>query len=57
MVFVIWAETLNDGTDPIQPLPADTLKVEVDWIIKSVKRTVDYSQWRCLCRRSAKAVR
>jgi hypothetical protein len=57
MVFVIWAETLNDGTDPIEPLPADILKLEVDWIIKSVKRTVDYSQWRCLCRRSAKAVR
>lgn len=57
MVFVVWAETLNDGTDPIQPLPADILRVEVDWIIKSVKRTVDYSQWRCLCRRSAKAVR
>jgi|LakMenEpi03Aug12_release.lakeMendotaPanAssembly.Ray.scaffolds.fasta_scaffold655286_2 hypothetical protein len=56
-VFVIWAETLMDGEDVIEPVPGDLLNIEVDWIIRSVKRTVDYSQWRCMCRRSAKASR
>ncbi|MFN9110306.1 MAG: hypothetical protein ACK5XN_09580 [Bacteroidota bacterium] len=57
MNWTVWAETLNDDGDIIIPVPGDIIKAEVDWIIQSVNRVLDYSQWVCYCRRSAKAPR
>lgn len=54
MVFTVWAETLMDDDTVIEPKPGDKLIADQDWIIKSVKRTVDYAQWRCMCRLSTK---
>lgn len=53
--FVVWAQTLTSGGVPFEPLPGDTIRAfDFDWIIRSVKRNADFSQYRCTCRRSAK---
>ena len=53
LVFVVFAQTLMDGTAAIQPLPGDQIQAfDTNWIIKSVKKNVDFSQWRCLCKQS-----
>lgn len=54
MVFTIWSETLADGATRITPERGDFVVVENDWRIVNLKRTIDYAQWRCLCRETAK---
>jgi hypothetical protein len=55
-VFVVWAETLIDTLNAvIEPMPGDKIiAFDYEWIIKSVKRNVDFSQWRMLCRKTTK---
>jgi hypothetical protein len=54
-VFVVWAQTLTSSGTPFDPRPGDTIRAfDYDWIIKSAKRNVDFSQYRCVVKRSAK---
>ena len=55
LVFVVFAQTLMDGTAAIKPSDGDKLiAFDCTWVIKSVKTNVDHSQYRCLCRRTTK---
>lgn len=56
MTFVVWAETLVDTTNQIiEPKIGDMFSAfDTDWIIKSIKRNVDFSQWRCVVRKTTK---
>jgi hypothetical protein len=56
MTFVVWAETLVDTTNTIiEPKIGDMfMAFDTDWIIKSIRRTVDLSQWRCVVRKTTK---
>lgn len=61
LVFVLWAKTLQSGTvvkTPIVPQDGDTIiAFDTSWVIKSSKTNVDFSQYRCYCRRSVKVSR
>lgn len=53
MVFVVFAETLMTSATPIKPYPGDKIVAfDYSWVIKSVQTNVDFSQYRCYCRRS-----
>lgn len=55
IVFVVFAQTLMSGVNPIKPNAGDKLVAsDCTWIIKSVKTTMDNSQYRCLCKRTTK---
>lgn len=56
MTFVVWAETLVDTSNAIiEPKIGDIFTAfDTDWIIKSIRRTVDLSQWRCVVRKTTK---
>jgi hypothetical protein len=51
-IITIWAQTLFDDDTIIEPKKGDFVTLDDDWRILTVKRTVDYSQWRCMCRKS-----
>lgn len=56
MTFVVWAETLVSTTNVIiEPKIGDIFSAfDTDWIIKSIRRTVDLSEWRCVVRKTTK---
>jgi hypothetical protein len=56
MTLVVWAETIVDTTGVIiEPKIGDKFTAfDTDWIIKSIKRTVDLSEWRCYVRKTTR---
>jgi len=56
MTLVVWAETIVDTTNTIiEPKIGDKFAAfDSDWIVKSIRRTVDLSEWRCIVRKSTK---
>jgi uncharacterized membrane protein YgcG len=55
LVFVVFAATMLFNSVVVEPLPEDKLiAFDTNWTIKSVKQNVDFSQWRCYCRRTTK---
>ena len=56
MTLVVWAETLVDTTNQIiVPKIGDIFAAfDTEWIIKSIKRNVDFAQWRCVVRKTTK---
>lgn len=54
ITFSLWSTTLRSGSELISPARGDFILVDDgDYRILTCTRTMDYAQWRCVCRRRA----